>query len=98
VTLETNQDFAVVSVSDTGIGIAAPDVPHIFDRFWQADKARSRGQGGAFLGPSLAKWVLEMQRGSIDVESQPGKGSCFYVRVPVDHGGNASANLQIGRI
>jgi len=86
VMLETDRDFAIASVSDTGIGIAPLDVPHIFDRFWRADKARSREQGGAGLGLSIAKWIIEMHRGSISVESQPGKGSTFYARVPLDHG------------
>jgi heavy metal sensor kinase len=81
--LGTNEGFAVVSVSDTGIGIAKPDLAHIFDRFWRADKARSREQGGAGLGLSIAKWIVEMHWGSIDVESEPGKGSTFRVRVPL---------------
>jgi heavy metal sensor kinase len=84
VKLETNDGFAVVSVSDTGIGIAKPDLAHIFDRFWRADKARSREQGGAGLGLSIAKWIVEMHRGSMEVESEPGKGSTFHLRVPLD--------------
>jgi len=72
-------------VSDTGIGIAKSDQPHIFDRFWRADKARSREQGGAGLGLSIAKWFVETHQGSIDVESEPGKGSTFRVRLPIDH-------------
>jgi heavy metal sensor kinase len=83
--LETSKDLAIISVSDTGIGIAKADVPHIFDRFWRADKARSREEGGAGLGLSIAKWIVEMHRGSIDVESELGKGSTFQVRVPLDH-------------
>jgi len=83
VNLETNKGFAVVSVSDTGIGIAKADVPHIFDRFWRADKARSREEGGAGLGLSIAKWIVEMHRGSIEVDSDLGKGSTFHVRVPL---------------
>jgi len=75
--------FATASVSDSGIGIAKEDMAHIFDRFWRADKARSREQGGAGLGLSIAKWIVEMHRGSIDVESEPGKGSTFYLRVPL---------------
>jgi heavy metal sensor kinase len=85
VNLETDQEFALISVSDTGIGIAKADVPHIFDRFWRADKARSREQGGVGLGLSIAKWIVEMHHGTIDVESQPGKGSTFHVHVPLYH-------------
>jgi signal transduction histidine kinase len=84
ITLETSGGFAVVSVSDTGIGIASQDLAHIFDRFWRADKARSREQGGAGLGLSIAKWIVDIHGGSIDVESQPGKGSIFHLRVPLD--------------
>jgi signal transduction histidine kinase len=84
VRLEARDGLAIASVSDTGIGIAKDDVAHIFDRFWRADKARSREQGGAGLGLSIAKWIVEMHRGSIDVESEPGKGSTFHLRVPLD--------------
>jgi heavy metal sensor kinase len=85
VNLSTDENFAVIAVSDTGIGVAKPDVSRIFDRFWRADKARSRGQGGAGLGLSIAKWIVEMHRGSIAVESAIGEGSTFYLRVPLYH-------------
>jgi signal transduction histidine kinase len=81
--LQTNDRFAVVSVMDTGIGIAKTDLPHIFDRFWRADKARSREEGGAGLGLSIAKWIIEMHGGSIQVKSELGKGSTVDVRVPL---------------
>ena len=84
IALETSDGFAVVSVSDTGIGITKQDVTHVFDRFWRADKARSREQGGAGLGLSIAKWIVDIHGGSIDVESEPGKGSIFHLRVPLD--------------
>src|SRR5260221_553470 len=84
VKLETNGSAAIVSVSDTGIGIAKQDLAHIFDRFWRADQARSREQGGAGLGLSIAKWIVEMHRGSIDVESEAGKGCTFHLRLPLD--------------
>jgi heavy metal sensor kinase len=83
IALDTNDGFALVSVSDTGIGIAGQDVAHIFDRFWRADKARSREQGGAGLGLSIAKWIVNIHGGSIAVESEPGKGSVFHLRVPL---------------
>jgi heavy metal sensor kinase len=91
VKLESGDGTPAVSVSDTGIGIASSDVPHIFDRFWRADKARSREQGGAGLGLSIAKWIVEMHRGSIEVESQPGRGSTFRIHLP-----RFSENPQIG--
>jgi heavy metal sensor kinase len=84
VRLEARNGYAGASVSDTGIGIAKEDLVHIFDRFWRADKARSRDQGGAGLGLSIAKWIVEMHGGSIDVESKLGKGSVFELRVPLD--------------
>lgn len=86
VELSTRQDFAVFSVTDTGIGIAKDEILHIFDRFWRADKARSREQGGAGLGLSIAKWIVEKHDGSIEVETEPGKGSTFSVRVPLGNG------------
>ena len=73
----------VVEVEDTGIGIASNDLPHIFDRFYRADKARSRELGGVGLGLSIARWEAEAHGGSIEVQSVPGKGSTFRVRLPV---------------
>lgn len=82
--LERRDGHAVAYASDTGIGIAAPDLAHIFDRFWRADKARSREQGGAGLGLSIAKWIVEMHAGTISVQSELGKGSVFEIRVPIE--------------
>jgi heavy metal sensor kinase len=86
--LESTDGVAVVSVADTGFGISEADMPHIFDRFWRADKARSREHGGAGLGLSIAKWIVEEHGGSIDVQSKRGKGSVFRVRIPFDHSGH----------
>jgi heavy metal sensor kinase len=74
--------FGVVEVFDTGIGIARQDLAHVFDRFWRADRARSREQGGAGLGLSIAEWIVREHRGSIEVDSKPGSGSVFRVRLP----------------
>jgi heavy metal sensor kinase len=82
--LARRDGWAVASVSDTGIGIGPQDLAHIFDRFWRADKARSREQGGAGLGLSIAKWIIDMHGGKISVQSEPGKGSVFEIRMPTD--------------
>jgi heavy metal sensor kinase len=83
VALSRSNGMAVATVSDTGIGIDAEDMPHVFDRFWRADKARSREQEGAGLGLSIAKWIVEMHGGSISVQSEAGKGSVFAIHVPL---------------
>jgi heavy metal sensor kinase len=70
-------------VGDTGIGIAAEDLPHIYDRFWRADKVRSRNLGGAGLGLSIALWIVEQHGGAIEAQSEIGKGSQFTVRLPL---------------
>ena len=70
-------------VRDTGEGIAADDLPHIFERFYRAEQARSREEGGAGLGLALVKELTEAMGGSVAVESAPGEGSCFTVRLPL---------------
>jgi heavy metal sensor kinase len=70
-------------IRDTGIGIAAEDLPHIYDRFWRADKVRSRNLGGAGLGLSIALWIVEQHGGQIEARSDIGQGAQFTVRLPL---------------
>ncbi len=73
----------IVSVEDTGIGIASEHLPLIFQRFWRADQARSRRDGGLGLGLAIAQVIAQRHRGEITVNSQLGVGSCFRVRLPM---------------
>jgi heavy metal sensor kinase len=70
-------------VRDTGIGIAANDLPHVYDRFWRADKVRSRAAGGAGLGLAIARWIVQTHRGDIVIDSELGRGSEVKVRLPL---------------
>jgi heavy metal sensor kinase len=72
----------VCEIKDTGIGISEADLPRIFERFYQADKARSREETGAGLGLSMARWIVNAHRATIEVESVPGQGSLFRVIFP----------------
>jgi heavy metal sensor kinase len=80
--LEPTDREAAVSVRDTGIGIPAEDLPHVFERFYRVDKARSREQGGSGLGLAIGLWIAEQHEGSIAVESEPGSGTAFRVTLP----------------
>jgi heavy metal sensor kinase len=76
---------ARLAVSDTGQGIPAEHLPHIFDRFYRADKARSRSEGGSGLGLAICKQVAELHGGEIEVESRVGQGSTFTFSLPLVH-------------
>lgn len=71
-----------ISVADDGEGIPLDDLPHVFDRFYRVEKSRSRAHGGVGLGLAIAKMLTELQEGTIEVESDPGHGSTFVVRLP----------------
>ena len=73
---------AILTVSDTGIGIAPQHLPHIFDRFYRADSARSNAAGHAGLGLAISKAIVEAHGGTIDITSQLGVGSTFTVQLP----------------
>ena len=90
--LEQDDESVTLSVRDSGIGIAPGDLPHIFERFWRADPARSRtgDRPGVGLGLAITKWIAEAHGGSITVQSRPGRGSIFTVRLP-------KAPVSVGR-
>ncbi|MGH7593182.1 MAG: sensor histidine kinase [Gemmatimonadales bacterium] len=89
VAVGVREGAAVATVADTGPGIAAEHLPHIFERFYRSDPARSRGDpnvaaaGGAGLGLSIARWIANAHQAEIAVVSEPGQGTIFTVRFPV---------------
>jgi heavy metal sensor kinase len=83
VSLQRNDGYAVAQVRDTGIGIAEVDLPSVFERFYRADKARTRESGGVGLGLSIGRWIAEVHAGTIEVQSSPGRGSIFQIRLPI---------------
>jgi heavy metal sensor kinase len=81
--LSNGAGSARIEVRDTGIGIDSKDLPHIFERFYRADEARSRESGGSGLGLAIAQWIVEVHGGSIDARSTLGSGSVFRISLPV---------------
>ena len=82
VTLRREDENAILQVSDTGMGIPEEAVPHLFERFFRVDKARSRQSGGSGLGLAIVRAIVQRNRGEIQVESTVGKGSAFTVSFP----------------
>lgn len=81
VAVEIEGGAVVGVVADSGIGIPRDDLPHVFDRFYRVDRARSRELGGAGLGLAIARWIAESHGGAIVVDSAPDRGSRFEVRL-----------------
>jgi signal transduction histidine kinase len=84
VNLSKQENFLEINITDTGIGIAAEDLEHIFERFWRADRARNRRSGGSGLGLSIAQAIAHRHGAVINVSSAIGLGSCFSVKFPCD--------------
>ena len=99
VTLHTATDDSgcLFEVSDTGIGIPSSAIPHVFDRFFRADEARSREDGGAGLGLSIVKSICSLHGAEVEVDSDLGSGSCIRVKFPrrlmVGYRGEASSTV-----
>lgn len=85
VSLDADHKYFYIKVADSGIGIPEDSLEHIFERFFRVDKARSREVGGTGLGLAITKNVIQMHRGVIDVESIPGEGTVFAVRIPLTY-------------
>ncbi|WP_059045116.1 sensor histidine kinase [Paenibacillus rubinfantis] len=82
VSLTSEADRAVVTVTDNGMGMSESERVHIFERFYKADKSRTRSSGGSGLGLSIVKKIVDIHEGEITVTSEPGKGSSFKVAIP----------------
>lgn len=93
VTLTASQtaDEVVIEVSDTGTGISSEDLPNVFDRFWRAEKSRSRRTGGTGLGLAIVRQLAQAHHGTAEARSTPGAGAAFTLRLPApsrDHPGS----------
>lgn len=83
VQLRSEADKVWVAVIDTGQGIAEEDLPHVFERFWRADRSRNRNSGGTGIGLAICRRLVELQDGTIEAESQFGHGSTFKFSLPI---------------
>ena len=91
VELGNHSGWAELEVRDEGIGIPVEDIPHVFERFFRADPARSRDPGGTGLGLPIARWIAEQHGGTITLTSEVGKGTDVLVRIPIDRRAVATA-------
>lgn len=80
--IEDNPNYVIIRIQDTGSGIPREDIPFIFERFYRADKSRSRETGGTGIGLALVNQITQLHHGTIEVESNLGLGSCFSVLLP----------------
>lgn len=80
--LKPQSDGIIIQIEDTGIGIPQEELPHVFDRFYRVDKARTRGEGGSGLGLAICQWIVQAHSGSISVQSELGKGTTVHIALP----------------
>jgi len=84
IALVRGEEVVTLTVEDTGIGIAAADLPYVFERFWRADRVRSReSEGGFGLGLAICQWIVTAHGGHLSVQSRLGRGSSFIVTLPL---------------
>jgi heavy metal sensor kinase len=83
IALKSEEGQGVLRIEDTGVGIPADAIPHVFERFFRAESSRSKYVEGVGLGLALVKWIVDRHHGEIEVESRPDHGSCFTVRLPL---------------
>ena len=81
--VKEGKEYVLVSIADTGNGISPEDLPHIFQYFYRGEKSRSRKSGGSGIGLALAKQFVVSHGGLLDVESEVGKGTTFYIYLPL---------------
>jgi len=86
ISTQVGKKYTLIKIKDTGIGISQKDTQHIFDRFYRADQSRSKNNVQGFgLGLSLAKKIIEIHKGSVEVASRVGEGTAFIVKLPLKH-------------
>lgn len=85
ISIRKSKTEAIISVRDTGIGIAKEDIPRVFARFWRSDASRGRVSGGLGIGLALTKEIIDKHNGRIAVESTLGKGTTFTLAIPLEH-------------
>ncbi|MDU1047417.1 MAG: ATP-binding protein, partial [Staphylococcus epidermidis] len=82
ISIDEDSDFNILTITDTGTGIAPEHLKQVFDRFYKVDAARKRGEQGTGLGLFICKMIIEVHGGRIDVESELGKRTSFIIRLP----------------
>jgi signal transduction histidine kinase len=85
VNVDWDEEVVRITVRDTGIGIAEEDIPKVFSRFWRSEVSRERATGGLGVGLAITKEIVDQHNGTIEVESELGKGTTFTLRLPITH-------------